>query len=57
MSDRTAFQATLHSPRWGTADPYDFDISRRQMKMEKVGSMLPAECTFIEGQDCSWKPT
>jgi len=54
MSDRTAFQATLHSPRSGTDDAYDFDISRRRMKIEKAGSMSHAECTFIEGQDPTW---
>ena len=54
MSDRTAFQATLYSPRSGTADPYDFDISRRHMKIEKAGSKSHAECTLIEGQDPTW---
>lgn len=54
MSDRTAFQATLHSPRSGTDDPYDFDINRRQMKIEKVGSMSNAVCTLAEGRDPTW---
>ena len=54
MSDRAIFQVKLHSPRWGTQDVYEFQFERKQMKIEKVGSLSHAVCSWIEKSDPVW---
>ena len=53
MSDRTSFTINLHSPRWGTDDPYTFEMDRKQMTVGKLGPSK-AVLTWVEGRDAVW---
>lgn len=53
MSDRFTFQVSLFSPRWGTQDVYEFQLERKQMRIEKGGTFY-AICSWVEKRDPEW---
>lgn len=54
MSDRTSFDVTIYSPRWGTEDIYTVQLERSKMRFGRNTEMNPSVCTWIEGRDPTW---
>jgi hypothetical protein len=53
MSEHNNFTVKLHSPRWGTDDPYDIEMDRKQMSVGKLGPSK-AILNYVEGRDPEW---
>lgn len=52
MSDRVRFNVNLYSTRWGREDTYEFQLERKQMKIEGIGKH--ALCSWVENLDPTW---
>lgn len=52
MSNKVNFEVMLYSPRWGTEDAYQIELTHKQMIFKRPTTQ--AVCSWNDGTDPAW---